>query len=136
MNTDMVRKVLFTKPEYTEDEKTLIYKKLLDEMFHHAHSKKDLVLDGTFYRGDIRADFIKLGKDLNIDLRWIEIVADETIVKERVAKKREYSDADYSIYRLMKKQYEPFDNGQHVRLRSTNKNITQMLQHAEEYLKT
>lgn len=134
INTDRLRKELFTTPEYSAAEKTLVYKKILDEVYEHAHSKKHLVVDGTFYQQSLRVDFIKLAKDLNIDLRWIEVMASERIIKERVSKNREYSDADYSIYKLIKKQYEPFDNGQHIKLTSTNSNISQMLQRAEEYL--
>lgn len=134
VNTDMVRKQLFAHPEYSEEEKIMIYKELLDEMYHHAHSKKSLVLDGTFYQKDIREEFIQLAYDLNIDLRWIEIMASESVIRERVVKKREDSDADYSIYRLIKEQYTPFGNGHLLRLTSTNQNIGHMLQQAKTYL--
>jgi hypothetical protein len=135
INTDKVRKEMFSTPGYSDEEKIIVYKRVLDEVYHYAHAKKDLVVDGTFYNQDIRSDFVKIGNDLNMDLRWIEVVADKDIVKNRLAEKRPYSDADYSIYKLIKKQYEPFENGRYLRIQSENNNISDMLKRAEEYLK-
>lgn len=135
VNTDKLRKQLFSKPEYTEDEKKLIYKRMLDEMYHHAHSKKLLVMDGTFYQKHIREDFIQLAKDLNIELLWIEVLANEELVKERLKEERVDSDADYDIYKLIKEQYEPFiDSPKILRISSSNGNINEMLKTANEYL--
>lgn len=139
INTDRVRKEMFPKPSYSDEEKSLLYKKLLDEVYHHAHARKVLVLDGTFHLQKIRADFIKLSSDLNIDLKWIEVIANDDLIKERLSKEREYSDADYSIHKLIKEEYEPFSNDDHIkikRLTSTNNNINQMLTRAKIFLTT
>lgn len=137
VNTDKIRKELFTRPSYSDEEKILVYKKLLDEVYHHAHAKKTIVVDGTFHKENVRNDFIKLSKDLNLHLRWIEVLAEESLIKERLSKKREFSDADYSVYKLLQQQHEPFDKqNQHqlIQLTSTNTNIGQMLEKAKKYL--
>ena len=137
VNTDKVRKEMFTKPTYSDEEKILVYKKLLDEVYHHAHAKKTLVIDGTFHQEKVRNDFIKLSKDLNLDLRWIEVLAKETLIKKRLSKKREFSDADYSVYKLLQQKHEPFYNENHCKIKrliSTNTNIDQMIEKAKEYL--
>jgi predicted kinase len=60
--------------------------------------------------------------------------ADEEVIKERVKRSRPYSEADYRIYKLIRKEWEPVEED-HLRLQSTNDNIDDMLERAMKYLK-
>ena len=134
ISSDKVRKEIFDKPTYSLEEKVEVYKKLLEIAYDHAHAKSHLVIDGTFYSKDIKNNFIKMAEDLNLTLYWIEVWAEEEIIKKRVAENRKYSDADYKIYELIKSQYEPFIKSDHLRLKSTNSNIDEMLKKASQYI--
>jgi predicted kinase len=133
VNSDKVRKELFDKPSYADDEKEEVYKKLFDAMYDNTKSKKPLIIDGTFYQRDIRDNFKLLADDLNINLQWIEIQADEEVIKRRVSKERAYSDANFEVYKLIKQQFVPFKD-KHLTLNSTDDNIDQMLKLAMDYI--
>lgn len=133
INSDKVRKELFPKPQYTEAEKEAVYKSLLNNMYDHVKSREPLIIDGTFYKQNIRDNFNTLAKDLSIDVKWIEITADEEMVRKRVSKKRPFSDADFEVYQKVKQQFDPF-KGPHLVL--TSKNIDQMLDEALQFIAT
>ena len=102
-------------------------------MYDQARSRKSLVIDGTFYRQDIRSHFKKLADDLHVDLRWIEVKAEESLIQKRVDENRPHSDADFEIYKLIKKQYAPF-TAPRLSLQSSNDNVDEMLKEAMNYL--
>ncbi|MGI0034113.1 MAG: AAA family ATPase, partial [Nitrososphaeraceae archaeon] len=65
------------------------------------------ILDGTFSKEKTRQDVLtKLGHNARVYI--IECVCPEHIVMARLnARKLDYSDADFSVYRKMKRMYEP-----------------------------
>lgn len=131
INTDRLRKKLVTASEYDENEKEYIYEQMLER--GETLSGEDLVLDGTFYREDIRKRFRqRLGKYGQV--HFVEIQADEDIIKDRLNQSRPYSDADFGIYQKIKEEWAPpaFD---HLILQSTDDNIDEMLSEAIKYLK-
>lgn len=135
VNSDIVRKKMTKHPTYSEEEKEQVYRKMLDEVYEHAHSRKALVIDGTFYKNQIRESFKILADDLNIELKWIEINAPEELIQKRLAQKREYSDADFEIYQVIKQQYVPFKDD-YLSLDSEESNVDEMLAQALDYLAT
>ncbi|MEL7005566.1 MAG: ATP-binding protein, partial [Bacteroidota bacterium] len=88
LSSDVLRKRLITKPTYSYEEKLIVYKKMYDTMYEHKKSSNSLVLDGTFFKRSIRDSFKKLAEDLNMEIKWIEVVSDEEVLKERLSKKR------------------------------------------------
>jgi predicted kinase len=68
------------------------------------------------------------------EISFIEVQADENIIRQRLKKPRQYSEADFEVYKLIKQQNEPIDEP-HLILKSTDDNIDEMLQKASEYLK-
>ena len=68
------------------------------------------------------------------EIIFLEIQADEEIIRERVKKKREFSDADFDVYKRILQQNEPLTEP-HLILQSTNDNIDEMLEKADVYLK-
>ena len=102
-------------------------------MYRYAHAKRSLVMDGTFHDPQVRDNFKTLAADLNVDLKWIEIRASEPLIKKRVAKKRAYSDANFKVYREIKKYYTPLTD-LHLSLESRDNNLEEMLSKAMAYL--
>ncbi len=133
INSDIIRKKITKHPTYSEEEKRQVYKKMLDEVYEHAYSRKALVIDGTFYKNEIRDNFKILADDLNIELKWIEINAPEELIQKRVTQKREYSDADFEVYRMIKQQYSPFRDN-YLSLDSKENNVNEMIDQALDYL--
>ena len=80
----------------------------------------------------IRKIFID-GVENGAEIGFIEVRADESLIRERLKKTREYSEADFDVYKKIKKEWEPL-NERHLILHSTDDNISGMLQQAINYL--
>jgi len=131
VNSDRVRRQLFPERSYSEIEKATVYGALLGKMEEAINKKSHLVLDATFHKSSTRKPFLSKAND---NIFFIEVQADEAIIKERLKKDRPYSEADYRVYELIKKEWEPLAPP-YLILQSTNDNIDLMLQKALQYLK-
>jgi predicted kinase len=134
INSDRVRKDIPGKRTYSDEEKRAVYDKMLDQMKEFVKQKKNLVLDATFHKKDIRKMFIE-GMKGKGGISFIEIRADENTIRERLKKPRPYSEADFEVYKLISKENEPLGEP-HLILNSTDHNINAMIQKATDYLKT
>lgn len=132
INSDRIRKSMFPTRSYSEKEKSSVYDEMLKLMRQAIVQNKDLVLDATFYANDIRKRFTDEAK--NGDIVFIEIVAEEAVIKERLKQKRVDSEADFEVYKLIKEQWEPLQEHQ-LKLVSSDNNIEDMLHKAVDYLK-
>lgn len=108
LTSDKVRKELIDKPSYTQEEKSLVYNILL-LISKYLHSAKiNCILDATFNSQRSRED---VKKRLNLDndqYKIIECICAEDLTISRIQKRKDdYSDADLSIYRRIKENYEP-----------------------------
>jgi predicted kinase len=91
------------------------------------------VLDATFHDDETRNPFIQEMKQKG-RICFIEVTADENLVRQRLKKERAYSEADFEVYKLICGQWEPL-NEPSLLLKSTDENIDSMLQKAAAYLK-
>ena len=133
INSDRVRKTMMSKRTYSTKEKLLVYDEMLKQMQLAVQQKKDIVLDGTFYRHSIRKKFIQKARQAG-GIVFIEVRANESFIQERLKQKREDSEADLKVYHIIKAQWEPLAES-HLILQSTNENITGMLHAAIDYLR-
>ena len=131
INSDRVRKELFPKRTYSDMEKAVVYDTMRKKMDYSITQERNLVLDATFHKKRIRELFTKNTKGI---IRYIEVWANETIVKDRLKKIRPFSEADFKVHQLIKQEWEPLEED-HLRLQSTNDNIEDMLLRAMKYLK-
>ena len=133
INSDQVRRDIFAKRTYSKEEKELVYNAMLSKMKESLHSNRNVVLDATFHKKETRKQFVDEinGKGVGY---FIEVRADENIIRERLQKERPYSEADFKIYQLISKQNEPLEEP-HLLLESTNDNIDEMLRKASDFLK-
>lgn len=131
INSDRIRRRMFPGGSYSEREKAAVYDEMLESMRQAIRQNKDLVLDATFYKKDIRKKFMdEAGKDFVI----MEVAAEEGVIKERLKRKRGDSDADFGVYNLIKAQWEPL-HGHRLILISSDHNIEEMVRKAVGYLK-
>jgi predicted kinase len=108
LSADKIRKELIEKPNYSKEEKKLIYDILILIANYLHNAGINCILDATFNTQQSREDIKKrlnLRKDQFI---IIECVCPEELIISRLkSRKKGYSDADESIYRKIKEKYEP-----------------------------
>jgi predicted kinase len=107
LNTDMIRAEFGKKQQYDEQTKASIYETMQDLTAKELERKNGVVLDGTFYKETLRESFRKLGRKYGIPLKWIQVCAAEEIIRNRVAGERPFSEADFEVYKKIKKAFEP-----------------------------
>jgi len=127
LSSDVIRKELIPNPSYSAQEKEQVYESILKKMHEAAKQGHNIVIDATFYQKTIRARFIKEAKQIAANFVFIEIKAEEALIKKRVSAKREYSDADFEVYKKIKAAFEPIEE-KHLVLQSKENNIEDMLQ--------
>lgn len=114
LSTDKIRKEMIPNPNYKKQEKKLIYKVLLIVAKYLHKAGINCILDATFNTENSRRE---LTKKLNLSQEQIclvECMCPEDIVISRLKhRKNDYSDADISIYKKMKRIYEPI-KGEHI----------------------
>lgn len=133
INSDRVRKKIITQRTYSPNEKQLVYNKMLAQMKLAVKQKKDIVLDGTFYKHSIRKKFIDEARNATC-IFFIEVRAAESLIRERLKQTRADSEADFTVYKIIQAQWEPLQE-KHLKLQSTNDNINDMLKTAFDYLR-
>ncbi len=132
INSDKVRLEVADKKTYSLKEKLAVYNEMLIQMSKVLKQNKNVVLDATFYKNNIRNKFIEEAESKD-NSYFIEVTADDSEIKERLKRKRTNSDADFEVYKKIKTQWEPLKE-HHLVLHSTNQNIEEMLSIAADYL--
>lgn len=133
LNSDQLRFAMVKHRTYNEKEKLRIYQRLLAMTRLLILDEETVIVDATFYKTEIRQMFIDLAMTLQTKIVFIEIKADESIIRERVSKRRKGSEADFKVYLKIKKMFQPM-TGKHLTLYSTQNNIDQMLEKAQDHL--
>src|SRR5450755_3824895 len=81
---------------------------------------------------DIRKRFTDEARDRPIVV-FIEITAEEAVIRERLKRKRADSEADLKVYKMIRRQWDSL-HGHHLILLFTDDNIEDMLQKAMDYI--
>jgi len=132
ISSDTVRRSLVPGALYTPQEKLMVYLEMLRLTESAVRLGRPVVVDATFYTAAVRSMFMEELSD-SVQLAFIEVVADEELVRQRLKRPRETSDANYEVYRQIKEEWQPLPTA-HLLLRSTDTNIDGMLDEAMEYL--
>jgi predicted kinase len=132
INSDNVRRTLFAAATYSDREKWMVYDEMLRMADWATRDGEDVVLDATFYTKALRATFARALKQ-KARVAFIEVTADERLIRERLRSPRMNNDANFEVYKEMKELWEPFAEP-HLTVRSTNENMESMLDQAMEYI--
>ena len=132
VNSDRLRKELIPVRTYSDKEKEMVYRKMLEKTRTAINVNTNVVLDATFYKSAIRNRLLEEIRN-NAEIFFIEITAREDLIRRRLQKERPYSDADFKIYKIIRQEWEPL-NTSHLILNSTDDNINDMLQKAMDHL--
>ena len=133
LNSDMIRTSLGQRGKYDAASKAAVYKELQDRAEDVLKQGKKLIIDATLYKVILRESFEKLANKYNVPIKWIELKADESSIKQRVSKKRQYSEADFEVYLKIKKDYEPIGRN-HLVLWSDILSLKEMVEKVQEYI--
>jgi predicted kinase len=133
ISSDVIRRDLFSSPTYSDEEKKMVYRKMLATMYDYLHRRKPLVMDATFYTREIRNSFNQEAESIGCRIAWIEIRAEDSLSRARLNIKRAESDADYSVRLIIENKFQRMRR-EHLILESTNDNIDEMMERALNYL--
>jgi predicted kinase len=142
LRTDLLRKKIFKKPRYTEEEKNLVYEALFSTAREILLQNKNCIPDATFYKRKHREQARKLATATKKDFRLIEVVCPKNFVRERMLqriKKKEASDADFTVYEKERREFEKIEeerlvidtNKSLVKLRGEIENLVEKLRNPE-----
>lgn len=120
---------MFYFPDYSEDEKRAVYTEMARQACL-AIRKQPVVLDGTFHRNEWRNNARQI---TSLPPVYIHVTATDDLIRERLHHPRRESDADYNVYKHLKRQFDP-PPARALRINSTNSNVDQMVQIAMEYI--
>lgn len=134
INSDATRRSMNAMGRYAFEDKLNVYEEMAKKAGASLRKDRVVVVDATFYHHEMRDIFLTLGTLLHKPICYIEVVADEVVIRERLSKPRADSEADYPVYQQLKLQYENPDRT-HLVLRSTDDNIDTMLGQAIDYVK-
>lgn len=132
VSTDVIRKKLISVTTYSEQEKQSVYDRVLSEVSRALPKERIVVVDGTFHRKITRVMFAEYFNEI-CNTCFIEVRAEESLVSQRLAKKRKDSDADWEVYLKIKTEWQALPQA-HLVLHSTNSNIEHLLYQSLEYL--
>jgi predicted kinase len=134
INSDKIRIEIGKQGEYDSTSKAAVYKALQEKAEEILKQQKHIVVDATLYKNILREPFTELAVQYKTPIMWIELKADEKVVRDRVEVKRKYSEANFEVYQKIKAAYEPLGID-HLVLWSDRLEITEMIKKAKDYLR-
>lgn len=135
INSDMVRKDLNKQPTYTTADKAAIYLTMFDQVCQALKRDEIVVVDATFSLKKYRRPYFDFAKKNQIPVRPIVVEADEHTIAQRLQKKRPDSDADFTVYKKIKSEFEAL-NREHLLLSSSKLSQEEMMEQCLEYTST
>ena len=133
--SDQIRKAMDARGRYAFADKLSVYEEMAHKAGQSLRRGKSVVVDATFYRQEMREIFNTLGTLLHKPVCYIQVEADEELIRDRLRTPRKDSEAGYAVYQQLKPQYEKLLEP-HTILHSSNDNIQAILQQALEYVKS
>jgi len=134
LNSDRIRSELGEWNQYSDTSKMNVYDAILKRMKDEVHSGKNVIVDTTFYKKEIRDKFFQASVQLHQPLRIIEVKASNETVRLRLSKPRTNSQADYEVYKKIKNEFEPLAEDRLV-LFSDQQSLNEMVEKAVGYVK-
>ena len=133
LNTDIIRKELNLQGKYDEHSKHMVYDHMLEQMVHHALNNQDIIVDGTYQKEEHRNQYLQKARELNQELYFIELRAKEQTIKERMQSDRNHSEADFQVYKYLKRSFEQ-KNEPHLILWTDEHTDTELLNNIKLYI--
>ena len=134
LNSDIVRHDAGRRGQYDAMSKAVNYNEMKNRTEGYLKNHQSVIIDATFYKNIFRQPYQLMGEKYNAEVKWIEIRANEETIRERVGKKRKYSEADFEVYKRIKEDYEPLGMANLI-LWSDQLSVDEMAAQVVEFLK-
>ena len=135
VSSDLMRKQMEAQGRYAFEDKLNVYEQMACRAANALRQNNPLVVDATFYCKEMREMFFTLAKLLHLKYALIEIVADEDVIRKRLDRTTAPREANLSVYRLVKSNYEQPDVPYLV-IESKEDNVKEMVRTATQYIST
>ena len=114
ISSDAVRKELFQKPAYSDDEKERVYDEVAERAGAALKEGRNVIIDSTCYRKAHRDRMRKLAHDAGTKSYTLLCTLPEEEIKRRLdRRKKGLSDANYQVYLKVKGRFERMEE-EHV----------------------
>ncbi len=133
LNSDVLRREMGLLGRYGPEDKEKVYRMLLERTRQLLSEGKTVIVDSTFYKESIRAPFREIAEALSVPLYWVEVGAQENVIRERLKTARPDSEADFDVYKQIRDAYEPIP-GPHLFLYSDDNSLDRMTDLVHAYL--
>lgn len=133
INSDRIRHALNLRGKYEASDKKKVYEAIFQKAKELLGRNKNIILDATFSDHKQLAEAKELAYNMGKEIKLIEMKADEQTIKERISKKRKYSEAGFDIYEKIKNEFDPIKEP-HLVLDSSNNSVHKLLEKAKQYL--
>jgi predicted kinase len=127
LSSDKLRKAMAASGKYARADKLAVYRALALRTEEALKKNTWVVVDATFSHRVMRNIFLALATRLSVPGVFIWLYADEVLIKQRLSKPRQDSEADYTVYEALRDQCEAIDTP-HTALESTSDNIDTLLE--------
>jgi predicted kinase len=108
LSSDKIRKELISHPTYERDERELVYQVMILLAKYLHNTGNNCILDATFNKEEFRNQVKKKTNCSDDQFFIVECICPEELTISRIkARKDDYSDADVSVFKKMRKIYEP-----------------------------
>lgn len=107
LSSDELRRELGLMGHYSPKEKQRVYTELLTRAGKALKNGHTVVVDSTFSNMPVRQAFTELAAAIGVAVKWVEIRAKETTLRERLSRPRPDSEANFEIYEKIRDQFEP-----------------------------
>lgn len=133
LSSDQIRTESDARHDYSFSGKMKVYDRMFELATQWLKIRNTVVMDGTFYLKKIREKVRKQMNEFGAHLLFLEIKADKSLIKERLSRKRAYSEANYEVFEKLEKQTERMVEP-HFVIHSNDHNIEDMLRIGRKYV--
>jgi hypothetical protein len=133
LNSDQTRDTLGARGKYSAEDKMIVYTAMAERATQALADGKRVVVDATFYQRSMVEMFQQLARQYLSPICFIRVEADEQLIRSRLSNPRTYSEADFSVYKKIKEEFEPL-SVPYLSLQSKSENVNQMLEVAMDYI--
>lgn len=107
INSDIIRDDFLLRGNYGDKAKEKVYAEMLKIAVGLIENGDSVVLDGTYYKESLRRKVVNKARELHLIAHFIEVKADEEVIRDRIGAKRKEPEADYDVYLNIRAQFEP-----------------------------
>lgn len=129
LSSDRERNRIGKRGRYSPDDKLTVYQHLVDLAKTTLKNEQTVVVDATFHLQQMRDLFSNLAAEQGAAVFYFNITAADELIRERLQKPRNESQADFSVHQVIKDEFELFPM-KVITLESKEDNIASLLKNA------